>query len=50
MLKIAAGLICALLLASCAYTPAPAPAPGPVASSGGGVGHPDDSYPGPRVY
>ena len=48
MMKIAAGLICALLLASCAYTPA-APAPGPVAS-GGGVGHPDASYPGPRLY
>ena len=46
MIKIAAGLICALLLASCAYTGTPAP--GPIASSG--VGHPDNSYPGPRAY
>jgi len=47
MIKIVAGLVFALLLASCAYTAAPAPTPGPVAS---GVGHPDNSYPGPRLY
>jgi hypothetical protein len=50
MIKIVTGVICALLLASCAYTGTPASAPGPVASSGGGVGHPDNSYPGPRLY
>jgi len=43
MIKFAVGLICALMLASCAYTPT-----SPVASSG--VGHPDASYPGPRAY
>lgn len=47
MKKLALGLIAALMLASCAYTPAATPVP-KVADSG--VGHPDGSYPGPRTY
>jgi len=48
MIKIALGLVCALMLASCAYTaPQTASAPNPMTS---GVGHPDSSYPGPRAY
>ena len=48
MLKLTLGLVCALLLASCAYTaPQTASAPSPMTS---GVGHPDQTYPGPRAY
>lgn len=45
MIKFALGLVCALLLASCAYTAPQAPSP-----MTSGVGHPDQSYPGPRAY
>lgn len=45
MLKIALGLVTALLLASCAYTDTYAPK-----NPGSGVGHPDVTYPGPRAY
>jgi hypothetical protein len=48
MLKIALGLIGALLLAACSYAPQTASAPLNPATSG--VGHPDPSYPGPRAY
>jgi hypothetical protein len=51
MLKIALGLVTALMLTACAYTgtqTASAPAPGNPMTSG--VGHPDNSYPGPRAY
>jgi hypothetical protein len=44
MKKIALGLITALLLASCAFTPNYSK----VATSG--AGHPDVTYPGPRAY
>jgi hypothetical protein len=47
MMKLALGLIAALMLASCAYTPVATPA-SKIADSG--VGHPDGSYPGPRAY
>ena len=46
MTKVALGLITALLLAACAYT-APQTASAPVSA---GVGHPDNTYPGPRTY
>jgi hypothetical protein len=46
MMKIALGLITALLLSACASMDV-APAP-KVADSG--VGHPSGSYPGPRAY
>jgi hypothetical protein len=45
MLKIALGLVGMLLLAACGYTPQTAS--GPMSA---GVGHPDNTYPGPRVY
>ena len=48
MLKIALGLVTALMLAACSYAP-----PQTVAALDGhtsGVGHPSGSYPGPRVY
>ncbi|HEU0217533.1 MAG TPA: hypothetical protein VFQ90_12795 [Stellaceae bacterium] len=45
MLKIAFGLVGMLLLAACAYTPQSTPT-----SMSAGVGHPDNTYPGPRVY
>ena len=45
MLKIALGLVGLLLLAACAYTPQTASAP-----MSAGVGHPDNTYPGPRPY
>jgi hypothetical protein len=49
MLKITLGLVTALMLAACAYTgPQTAAVPSSPATSG--VGHPDDSYPGPRAY
>jgi hypothetical protein len=49
MIKIALGLITALLLAACSYTGAPtvADAGNPLTS---GVGHPSTGYPGPRAY
>ncbi|HWB51208.1 MAG TPA: hypothetical protein VG651_19000 [Stellaceae bacterium] len=46
MLKLALGLVGLLLLAACGYTPQTASAP----TTSAGVGHPDNSYPGPRVY
>lgn len=49
MLKIALGLIGALLLAACAYTP-PQTAAAPLNPALSGVGHPDQTYPGPRAY
>ena len=49
MMKIALGLISALLLASCAYT-APQTAAVPPAPTLSGVGHPAADYPGPRLY
>jgi len=50
MIKIAFGLIGALLLASCAYT-GPQTAAVPAQSSlNASMGHPDPSYPGPRPY
>jgi hypothetical protein len=49
MMKIALGLISALLLASCAYT-APQTASAPPSSVTSGVGHPAADYPGPRAY
>jgi hypothetical protein len=44
MMKIALGLIAALMLASCSFPPPVIPK---AASSG--VGHADESYPGPRL-
>ena len=49
MLKIAFGLVTALMLAACAYTGTQT-ASAPANSMTSGVGHPDDSYPGPRAY
>jgi hypothetical protein len=49
MLKIALGLVTALMLAACAYT-GPQTAQAPSSPLTSGVGHPDDSYPGPRAY
>lgn len=46
MMRLALGLIGALLLAACAYT-APQTASAPLSA---GVGHPDNTYPGPRTY
>jgi len=49
MLKITLGLVTALMLAACAYTGTQtAAAPGNPMTSG--VGHPDNTYPGPRAY
>ncbi|HWD60536.1 MAG TPA: hypothetical protein VG308_19790 [Stellaceae bacterium] len=45
MMKIALGLITALMLAACAFTPTTG---AKVADSG--TGHPDSTYPGPRAY
>jgi hypothetical protein len=51
MLKITLGLVTALMLAACAYTgPQTAAVPAPTSPMTSGVGHPDDSYPGPRAY
>lgn len=49
MMKIALGLVTALLLAACAYTDpqTAANAGNPITS---GVGHPSTGYPGPRAY
>ncbi|HTW51319.1 MAG TPA: hypothetical protein VME45_05425 [Stellaceae bacterium] len=44
MMKLALGLITALLLASCAYTP------NYTKQADSGTGHPDVTYPGPRAY
>ena len=51
MLKIALGLVTALMLSACAYNGTQTAA-APTASSGmtSGIGHPDNSYPGPRAY
>ena len=49
MLKIALGLVGALLLAACAYTPTQT-ASTPLNPMTSGVGHPDQTYPGPRAY
>jgi len=49
MMKIALGLISALLLASCAYT-APQTASAPPSPMVSGVGHPAGDYAGPRLY
>ncbi len=49
MIKIALGLISALLLAACAYT-APQTASAPPSTLNAGMGHPDATYPGPRPY
>ena len=49
MKKVALGLITALLLASCTYAP-PQTASAPLDAHTSGVGHPSDSYPGPRAY
>ena len=49
MIKIALGLISALLLAACAYT-APQTAALPLNPTLSGVGHPAADYPGPRAY
>ena len=46
MTKIALGLITALMLAACAYTGTQT-ASAPVSA---GVGHPDNTYPGPKAY
>lgn len=44
MKKIALGLIAALMLASCTYTP------NYTKAADSGTGHPDVTYPGPRAY
>lgn len=44
MKKITLGLITALILASCAFTP------DYTKRADSGVGHPDVTYPGPRAY
>lgn len=49
MIKIALGLIGALLLAACSYAP-PQTATAPLDGHVSGVGHPDPTYPGPRAY
>jgi hypothetical protein len=49
MLKITLGLVTALMLAACAYT-APQTASVPQNPMTSGVGHPDNTYPGPRAY
>jgi len=49
MIKFTLGLVCALLLASCAYT-APQTASVPTSPTLSGVGHPAGDYPGPRAY
>jgi hypothetical protein len=49
MLKIALGLVTALMLAACAYTGTQTAA-APSSPMTSGVGHPDQSYPGPRAY
>jgi hypothetical protein len=46
MMKIALGLVTALMLAACAYTGVQT-ASAPVS---GGAGHPDNTYPGPKAY
>ena len=48
MKKLLVGVVAALLLASCAYTPAPQVSAKPAMNSG--AGHPADDYPGPRAY
>jgi hypothetical protein len=49
MTKIALGLITALLLAACTDM-APQTATAPLDGHTSGIGHPSDSYPGPRAY
>jgi hypothetical protein len=49
MLKIALGLMTALLLAACANLGDTTPEPQSSAVTGG-VGHPSTGYPGPRAY
>jgi hypothetical protein len=49
MVKIALGLMTALLLAACANFGDTTPMPQSSAVTGG-VGHPSTGYPGPRAY
>jgi hypothetical protein len=49
MTKIALGLITALMLAACTST-LPQTASVPLDGHTSGVGHPSNSYPGPRAY
>jgi len=49
MTKIALGLIAALMLAACSYA-APQTAAVPLDGHTSGIGHPSNSYPGPRAY
>jgi hypothetical protein len=48
MKKLLVGIAAALLLASCAYTPAPQVSAKLPQNSG--AGHPTNDYPGPRLY
>jgi hypothetical protein len=50
MLKITLGLVTALMLAACSYAPPQTASAAPLDGHTSGVGHPSNSYPGPRLY